>query len=441
MERFVYLFYLFFQGILFFQVLFLFAFYFIVKTKDSLYFGLFLFFTGCNFFISAPEIFYNSTDAISLNSWWFKLLNTPLVMTGSIFFTLFFQNFFGGLINSKTLTLILKASLALQTFMFLPFIVLYLFEKPTELIFNIVNFVGLASGIWMAIIVIKKKMRYADLVVTGFVFFIVGSFLTSYMLILRVMGVHHLFTDSYPLFFVKCGILAQMICYLIAIIRKWHNQEKEFSMQKLESSLLVEKIRNRISSELHDDIGGTLSGIAMYSHLVKGQVSTGQNEKAEKSLQVIQQSADEMIERLKDIVWSVNPREDSLGQLMSRVEEYAIEMCATGNIKLKLDIPHELLHINVAIENRHHFFLFCKEAINNAVKYSKATMLELKVHISGTVMDFMIKDNGQGFDPTIVKRGNGLLNMQKRADEIGAKLILQSKENEGSSVCLQYKIT
>jgi signal transduction histidine kinase len=441
MERFVYMFYFFFQGIVFFQVLFLVSFYAIVQKKDSLYFGLFLFFVSCNFFISAPEIFYDSTDEIVLNSWWFKLLNTPLVMSGSILFTLFLREFFGGLINNRTLTLILKISLTIQLFMFIPFIVLYLAGKATELIFNIVNFVGLASGVWIATIIIRKKMPYANLVVAGFIFFITGSFLTSAMLIMRLHDVHHLFTDTYPLFFVKCGLLIQMICYLVAIIKKWHFQEKQLSMQKLESALLLEKMRNRISSELHDDIGSTLSGISMYSHMAKSQSASGEKEKVDKSLQVIQQSANEMVDKLKDIVWSVNPREDSLEQLFGKIEEYAIEMTASKQVKLELEISQEFTAIKLPMENRHNIYLFCKEAINNAMKYSKATLLELKVRPDGRIMEFMIKDNGIGFDPEHVKRGNGLDNMQKRADEIGAKLVLHSKLNEGTYLSLQCEIT
>ena len=79
----------------------------------------------------------------------------------------------------------------------------------------------------------------------------------------------------------------------------------------------------------------------MYSHLAKNQAVLGENEKVERSLQVIQQSANEMVSRLQDIVWSVNPREDSLGHLFTRIGEYAAEMTAGKNMKLQLDIPPE----------------------------------------------------------------------------------------------------
>jgi signal transduction histidine kinase len=93
------------------------------------------------------------------------------------------------------------------------------------------------------------------------------------------------------------------------------------------------------------------------------------------------------------------------------------------------------------VGSRRNIYLFCKEAINNAVKYSNATLLELTIKERDGRLEFSVSDNGKGFDAVMVRRGNGLENMQKRADEIGAKLVLQSKENEGASVSLQCKIT
>jgi signal transduction histidine kinase len=86
-------------------------------------------------------------------------------------------------------------------------------------------------------------------------------------------------------------------------------------------------------------------------------------------------------------------------------------------------------------------FVFCKEAINNAVKYSEGTLLELNIMEVGNKLEFSVSDNGKGFDAVMVRRGNGLENMQKRADEIGATLLLQSKKDEGSLLSMQLKIT
>ena len=80
------------------------------------------------------------------------------------------------------------------------------------------------------------------------------------------------------------------------------------------------------------------------------------------------------------------------------------------------------------MESRRNIYLFCKEAINNAVKYSNGTLLELNIKEVNNILEFSVSDNGKGFDAVMVRRGNGLENMQKRADEIGAKLTIQSKQ-------------
>ena len=199
--------------------------------------------------------------------------------------------------------------------------------------------------------------------------------------------------------------------------------------------------RLRISRELHDEVGATLSGIAMYSHLAKEQIKANQTTEIEKSLNIMQQSTGAMVNKLNDIVWLINPDQDTLQKLIGRLEEYAIDMAAIKNIKVKITVPDKIAEINLPIDSRRNIYLFCKEAINNAVKYSQATKLELSaIEIKGS-MEFAVRDNGRGFDTTMVRRGNGLVNMQKRADAIGAKLILESKENEGASISLQYKIT
>ncbi|MFZ1451655.1 MAG: tetratricopeptide repeat protein, partial [Ferruginibacter sp.] len=211
--------------------------------------------------------------------------------------------------------------------------------------------------------------------------------------------------------------------------------------KKLQSQRAILSERLRISSELHDEVGATLSGIAMYSHLTKEQMKSGQTAEIEKSLNVMQQSSVKMVDKLSDIVWLINPEQDSLKKLVTRLEEYATDMAAIKNMQVKISVPEKIADINLPVENRRNIYLFCKEAINNAVKYSNASLLELTVKEVNGKVKFSVSDNGKGFDAVMVRRGNGLENMQKRADEIGAKLILQSKEKGGASVCLQCKIT
>ncbi|HRH47215.1 MAG TPA: tetratricopeptide repeat protein [Panacibacter sp.] len=211
--------------------------------------------------------------------------------------------------------------------------------------------------------------------------------------------------------------------------------------KQLQSQQALTNERLRISRELHDEVGATLSGIAMYSHLTKAQIKNANTAEVEKSLNIMQESAGEMVNKLNDIVWLVNPDQDSLQKLIQRLEDYARDMAAIKNIHVKVNTPENLHKHSLPMECRRNIYLFCKEAINNAVKYSNGTLLELNIKEAGNLLEFSLSDNGKGFDVVTVRRGNGLENMQKRADEIGAKLTLESNQDAGSLVSMQIKIT
>ena len=436
MERFVYLFYFYFQGIIFFQVLFLLVFYANTKTKESLYFGLFLFFTAVNFFISTPELFYNSTGAVVFSSWWFKLFNIPLVTIGNIFFTLFLRDFFGTLIRSKALTLIIRVALTIQYLLFIPFIILYLLHKPTEIIFNIVNFVGLTSCIWMTIIIIRKKMKYANLVAVGFICYIIGSFITSYMLILMMKGVQHLFVDQYPLFFVKVGILAIMICYLVAIIKKWYFQEKELAVQKLESALMVEKMKNqlhtersRIAADMHDDVGAGLSRIRYITAALKdGKELTTEDKDKILSL------SDDSVEKMNEIIWSLNQGNQQLSELIYHIRSQCAEMVNNAGIEFTCNMPDEIPNKTMNWKQTRNIYLLAKEAVNNAIKHAAAKNIAVNFAINHT-LQITVKDDGKGFDQTAVrKEGNGLVNYNKRVKTLEGTYNITSSPETGTII-------
>ncbi len=199
--------------------------------------------------------------------------------------------------------------------------------------------------------------------------------------------------------------------------------------------------RLRISRELHDELGSTLSGIAMYSHLTREQIKNAQPGDVEKSLSIIQQSAGDMVNKLSDIVWLINPGQDSLQQLLQKLEEYVNEMAAAKKIKVLSKFPEYLAHNTLSIESRRNMYLVFKEAINNAVKYSNASLLQLEAKQEDGHIEISLQDNGDGFDVETVKRGNGLNNIQQRAKDAGAQLKINSEKGRGTSIALSVKIT
>ncbi len=212
-------------------------------------------------------------------------------------------------------------------------------------------------------------------------------------------------------------------------------------VKKLQSQQVLIEQRQRISRDLHDEVGATLSGIAMYSHLIKGQLQSNNIKGVQNSLQVMQQSSSQMVDKLNDIVWLINPEKDSLQQLINRLEDYAIKMAAVKGIKVNIKVPDIIADNILAAETRRNIYLFCKEAINNAVKYSNATTLDFSVAQTNSLLQIAVVDNGVGFDTMQSASGNGLSNMKKRAAAINGQIQLESGNGSGTIIKLSIKIT
>lgn len=409
------------------------------KRRELFFYSIFLFLIALNFFIADPSTFGWGDDETVLNSTWFKLVNTPIVIVANIFYVLFLRDFYAVITKHKLLFKILKFEFYGLIVILLLFFILYALGIVSDFLFNMLNFVGILIGIWMVVIIIKAKLPYTKLMAFGFIANLIGTLLTVFMLILLSQGVKHLLVHDYPFVFVKLGVLIEIFFFNIAIFKKWHHQEKQLALQQVEKQLAIEKVRNQISSQLHDDIGSTLSGVSMYSHLANSLLEKGEQGDAKKSLRIIQNSTDEMVEKLGDLVWSTNSKQDSLQLVFERLEQYGFDMCQAKNIQFKTSIT--IQDFNCPAENRYQLYLFCKEAINNTVKYSEASLLELVVKESNSLLEITISDNGKGFNAENIKRGNGLDNMQKRADELAAEYVIQSKPGAGCLITLKVKIT
>jgi signal transduction histidine kinase len=439
MERMIYFFYIFFQGIILFQFIVFVYLYYISKRRELIFYSAFLFLIALNFFIADPSTFGWGDDETVLNSNWFKLVNTPIVIVANVFYVLFLIEFYSTITKHKLLFKILNLEIKGLILALIIFFTLFAFGITSDLVFNILNFIGIVIGIWLMLIIIKEKLPYTKPMVLGFASNLIGTLLTVFMLMLLSQGIKHLLVSDYPFVFVKLGVLFEIFFFNIAVFKKWNYQEKQLALQQAEKQLAIQKVRNQISSQLHDDIGSTLSGVSMYSHLANTLLENGEQDDAKKSLRIIQKSTNEMVEKLGDLVWSTNPKQDSLQLVFERLEQYGFDMCKAKNILFKTTIL--INNTNLSAENRYQLYLFCKETINNAVKYSGASLLELTVKESNLFLEITISDNGKGFDFESVKRGNGLDNMQKRANELGADFTLQSKTGGGCLISLKVKIT
>jgi signal transduction histidine kinase len=237
--------------------------------------------------------------------------------------------------------------------------------------------------------------------------------------------------------YVGYALLFLSLIYSAFRIQKQRTIKNEQLKAQQKQAILNERLR--ISRELHDEVGATLSGISMYSHIAKEQNKSQDRQVVDNSLTIMQESAGEMVNKLNDIVWLLNPEQASLQKLMEKLEDYTRQMAQAKNIHVSTTLPSTISAIELPVEDRKNIYLILKEAINNSVKYSRATALDLHIRDFDHTLEFLLKDNGTGFNFESVRKGNGLENMRSRAADIGAALSIDSTD-QGTVVRLQCKI-
>lgn len=201
--------------------------------------------------------------------------------------------------------------------------------------------------------------------------------------------------------------------------------------------LEVEKLRNSIARDLHDDLGSTLSSIHILS-----QMALQKEDAANKILfsKINSQTAN-MMDKLSDIVWSIHPNNDNLEQLLSKMQEFAAEILEPKGITYQFEVAEGAEYVKLDLEKRRNLFLIFKEALNNTAKYAESKHLDIKLSIEGNKLGLLIKDDGKGFDPQQIKKGNGLFNMQQRASMMGGSMTIESLPQVGTSIQLSAPIT
>lgn len=204
---------------------------------------------------------------------------------------------------------------------------------------------------------------------------------------------------------------------------------------RLHRYFAVEKIRNRVARDLHDDMGSTLSTINILSSMAKAKLNTD-TKKTGEYINKISDNSQRMMEAMDDIVWAIKPSNDSMQKVVARMREFATSVFEAKNIDLEFKAGDEVNEAKIDMEGRRDFFLIFKEAVNNAAKYSKCSKAVVHVSVEKTKLLLLVKDNGVGFDVKTADGGNGLGNMQKRTDALKGKLQLISRPGEGTEVRL-----
>lgn len=204
----------------------------------------------------------------------------------------------------------------------------------------------------------------------------------------------------------------------------------KFRLDKINS---IEKLKTKLAADIHDNIGAGLTEISILSELVANDIPENQ-QNARAKLQYIGHTSRKLVDDLSDIVWVINPNQDSLYDLIMRLKNSYDEVFTYMGIVFKTDNLEKLTDMKLSMEYRQNLYLIFKEGINNCIKHSKCHKIILAANVKGNVIQMSLTDDGLGLIEKSGRRGNGLVNIKTRAKIIGGKVYWHSIPNEGTTV-------
>lgn len=203
-----------------------------------------------------------------------------------------------------------------------------------------------------------------------------------------------------------------------------------------ERQTIIEKERVRISKDMHDEVGSSLTRIALLSDQILNK--TGDEKIIRSTISKISGISREVIDNMSEIIWAINPKNDKLDNLAAYIREYTSEFLEGTNITPQFKFMEDFPAKNLSSEWKRNLFLIVKESLNNIIKHSGASQVELNLNVTGNKLCFSICDNGIGFDVNEnSKFGNGLYNIEKRISEIKGKVEIISSKRKGTEIKLE----
>jgi len=198
--------------------------------------------------------------------------------------------------------------------------------------------------------------------------------------------------------------------------------------------LAIERLRTQIATDLHDDIGSSLSQISILSELASCHVNS-HDRTVLSPLSRIGEISRELADSMNDIVWAINPRHDYLADLVYRMRRFADETLSGSNVRFELTLKGSSA-ITLNASQRRDLFLIFKEIIHNAIRHSGCTEVHVEIGADGSQLSLNVTDNGRGFDPEDNARisGAGLDSIRRRSARLGSKVTINSEIDSGTSI-------
>jgi two-component sensor histidine kinase len=203
-------------------------------------------------------------------------------------------------------------------------------------------------------------------------------------------------------------------------------------LYRIRQFLKLQKVRNRIATDLHDDIGATLTNINMLSEISRKNLA--QPLEAEKFLSRISEEVTASSQALNDIIWNVNSRNDSMEETLSRMRRYAADLFDNSNTICHLSMQETAAGKKLNMEQRRDVYLIYKESMNNVHKHATAANVWINIHRQNGNLHLKIKDDGKGFEPSIITDRNGLKNIRSRTEKWKGSLSVKTAPGSGTDI-------
>ncbi|HEY8561664.1 MAG TPA: ATP-binding protein [Pyrinomonadaceae bacterium] len=229
---------------------------------------------------------------------------------------------------------------------------------------------------------------------------------------------------------------------------------------RVDQIIKLERVRTRIATDLHDDIGSSLSKIAILSEVVRQKNGSPGGRGGFEPLEIIADTSRQMVDSMSDIVWAINPERDHLSDLVQRMRHFAEEMLDAAGVEYEFADAENLKDISLGADLRREVYLIFKECVNNLAKHSRATRAEIEIKLERDFLIVEISDDGRGFVVETLRAetssayaadigeadaarsfgGNGLRNMRRRAENLGGAFEIDSEPGNGTRIVLKVPV-
>src|SRR6185437_5877264 len=413
----------------------------------------FLYYVGYSLCISLllflKSILHDRTTAF--NFIFESFLDNIIFCTGYIFYIAFHRKF----LETKALYKGLDRYLFWGTVGIAGLLVAYILARLVSPDFRIANGLEVATKLFLLLIsmvfIIKGlgyRVRLMNYIVMGNISLCLLSILSQAMISLNIKIVNDVSVLNSALFYYEAGITIELLFFLFAltyknkmeIILSTQKEEKlklETERKEMEKQVAVlaakQDERNRISADMHDELGSGVTAIRLMSEIVKSKMKDQTLPEIEK----ISNSANELLNKMNAIIWTMTSSNDSVQNLVAYIRSYAVEFFENITIYCHFSMSAVIPHREISGEKRRNIFLSVKEALNNVVKHSQSSVVCINV-VVGDRLVIEIQDDGVGINMAKLRKfGNGLNNMKKRMASIEGEFNIENWQGTKTTFYLQ----